>query len=247
MKKILFSMMALGLAMTSCMNEDLGEVGGQYGYIDLAVTNEPVVKARATTVSSFDDWTVKAGDYTITDKNTVVKAGTYTVTAQNYADIDAALAANENWGDAYYYGSQDNVEVKAGQTTTVAIDCGKAKNGRISTSFNLLASAFSDYTVTVGSTEEGGRNLVFNSDTTNDFAYFAAGEVPFTFSYKYNNGDSKSISGKVTVVAGTEHQINISSNDNGTINLTINYDETFEDGEDQTITIDAATGEQVTA
>jgi hypothetical protein len=38
----------------------------------------------------------------------------------------------------------------------------------------------------------------------------------------------------------------ISSNDNGTIKVTITYDDTFKDGEDVELTFDAATGNQVT-
>ena len=42
MKKILFAAMALGMCMTSCMNEEFPNAV-QYGYINLNVSNNPVM------------------------------------------------------------------------------------------------------------------------------------------------------------------------------------------------------------
>ena len=236
MKKTIFSIMALAMAMASCTNEEIITPAEQYGYINVNVTNEPleenVAQTRAT-VADYKTWVVTAGDIDLT-KDNKVPAGTYTVTAQSHANMDAAL---EGWGEAYYEGSAKNIVVAAGQTATAEINCGKAKNGRITTSFNL-AAVFTDVSIEVG------RELTFNKDNQSKKAYFAPGEVSYTLKYKYNGSEEKSIGGAVTVAAGTEHIISVSSNSNGTITVNITYDETFADGEDQNINFDAATGNQ---
>ena len=237
MKKTFFSIMALALAMVSCTNEKIPTPAEQYGYINVNVTNEPleenVAQTRAT-VADYKTWVVTAGDIDLT-KDNKVPAGTYTVTAQSHANMNAAL---EGWGEAYYEGAAENVEVTAGQTATANIDCGKAKNGRITTSFNL-AAVFTDVSITVD------RNLTFEKENENQKAYFAPGEVSYTLKYRYNGSEEISKPGKVVVAAGTENIISVSSNSNGTITVNITYDDTFEDGEDQNINFDAATGNQV--
>lgn len=241
MKKIFLAVMAVGMSLTSCMNEEFPNEA-KYGYINVNVANDPVIATRVTNVSDLSTWTILAGETNLNSVNYKIKAGTYTVTAKNYTNAEAALSANENWGDAYYEGSTEGVVVTAGQTATAEINCGKAKNGRVKATFALLESSFKDFSVVVG---EQSRQLTFNSTTSEKLAYFTPGEVPYTFTYKYNSEEAKTITGSINVMAATEHQINISSNDNGIISVTVTYDETFEDGEDQTIVIDAATGEKV--
>lgn len=237
MKKTFFSIMALAMAMVSCTNEEIPTPAEQYGYINVNVTNEPleenVAQTRAT-VADYKTWVVTAGDNDLT-KDNKVPAGTYTVTAQSHANMDAAL---EGWGEAYYEGSAENIVVAAGQTATANINCGKAKNGRITTSFNL-ADVFTDYSITVGS-----RGLIFTEGNETNKAYFEPGSVTYTLKYKYNGGAEMSKTGSVNVLAGTEHIISVSSNQNGTITVNITYDDTFEDGDDQNINFDAATGEE---
>ena len=238
MKKTIFSIMALAMALVSCTNEEIITPAEQYGYINVNVTNEPleenVAQTRAT-VADYKTWVVTAGDIDLT-KDNKVPAGTYTVTAKSHTNMDAALALKENWGVAYYEGSAENIVVAAGQTATAEISCGKAQNGRITTSFNLAENVFTDVSITVGS------ELVFDKDNHNKKAYFAPGEIPYTLKYKYKGSEGTSITGAVTVAAGTEHIISVSSNSNGTITVNITYDDTFADGDDQNINFDALTG-----
>jgi hypothetical protein len=236
MKKTIFSIMALAMAMVSCTNEEIPTPAEQYGYINVNVSNDPLVENATQTraeVRDIANWFVMAGDIDLTEGNKV-PAGTYTVTAQSHANMAAAL---EGWGEAYYYGAAEKVEVTAGQTATANINCGKAKNGRITTSFNL-AAVFTDVSITVD------RNLTFKKENENQKAYFAPGEVSYTLKYKYNGSEEKSIAKAVTVAAGTEHIISVSSNSNGTITVNITYDDTFANGDDQNINFDAATGNQ---
>lgn len=246
-KTFLFAALA-ALCMTSCMNEEfptLTPTTTVYGYISVNASNDPVIETRAVVnVKNLDTWTIetsKAGEETkqAWTSQTKYEADTYTVYARNYTNESAWQEANYNWGDAYYEG-QVSVEVKAGETATANIDCGTAKNARLKVLFSLISN-FTEYSLTAE------RNLVFNSDNAaSALAYYAATEeVEYTLSYKYN-GTQKEITGKITMKgAATENIISIASNDNGTISVTVNYDDTFGEGNSETLVFDAATGEKV--
>lgn len=242
MKKILFAVMALGMSLVSCTNEEIPAPAVEYGYINVNVSNDPIVQTRATAVRNLTGWILTANDGTsdkdISNENKVV-AGTYTVSAKSHASQDAALTASNGWGEAYYEGSVSNIVVTSGGTTDAPIDCGKAKNGRIKVTFSL-PSVFTDYKVTV---DPSSRNLEITSDS--QVAYFNAGEVVYTLSYKYDGGDTKTVSGTIDVAAATEHTISVSANDNGRINVTVNVDDSFDQGTGADIEFDAATGEKV--
>ena len=246
MKKTIFSIMALAMAMVSCTNEVLTDVDG-YGTIVLSVNNDETVTRSAKTVADLNGWVVKANndseDITLTTASTKVKAGTYTVTAKSHTDETAALAANEGWGAAFYEGTSTSFTVTAGSTNNVTVDCGKAKNARLKVQFSLISN-FTEYSLTALTAE---RNLVFDSENAaSALAYYAATEeVEYTLNYKYN-GTPKEITGKITMNgAATENIISIASNDNGTISVTVNYDDTFEEGNSENLEFDAATGEEV--
>ena len=243
MKKIYLA--ALTLAMTACVsNDDLNPVDN-YGYIDVNVSNDPIMQTRAATkVADLSAWIVKANngseDITLTTASTKVKAGTYTVSAKSHESEAVALQANEGWGAAYYMGTSASVEVTPGSKKNVTVECGTAKNARLKVQFNLVSN-FTEYNLTAE------RGLVFSSaNAVSALAYYAATEeVEYTLSYKYN-GTQKEITGKITMNgAATENIISIASNDNGTISVTVNYDDTFGTGNSENLEFDAATGDEV--
>ena len=240
MKKIYFA--TLALAMTACVsNEDLNPVDN-YGYIDVNVSNDPVMVTRGEqSVNDLTGWTIKtqlgesaAEDWTSTKP---YKAGTYKVIAQSHENETAWQSANSSWGAAYYEGTDNEVIVSAGQTGAAEISCGNAQNARLKVEFSLVSN-FTEYSL------KAERDLVFNaSNSETALAYYAATEeVDYTFSYKYN-GTPKAKAGKITMKgAATENIISISSNDNGKISITISYNDTFGKGNSETLTFDAATG-----
>ena len=243
MKKTIFSIMALAMAMTSCTNEVLTDVDG-YGTIVLSVNNDETVTRAAKAVADLNGWIVKANngseEITLTTASTKVKAGKYTVSAKSHASEDAALTDNEGWGAAYYEGTSGEVTVTAGQPADAVVNCGTAKNARLKVQFSLISN-FTEYSLTAE------RGLVFNSgNAASALAYYAATEeVEYTLNYKYN-GTPKEITGKITMKgAATENIISIASNDNGTISVTINYDDTFGTGNSENLEFDAATGDEV--
>lgn len=243
MKKTIFSIMALAMALVSCTNEVLTDVDG-YGTIVLSVNNDETVTRAAKTVADLNGWVVKASnsseDITLTTASTKVKAGTYTVSAQSHASEADALKDNDGWGAAFYQGTAAPVEVTAGSKKDVTVECGTAKNARLKVQFSLVSN-FTEYNLTAE------RGLVFNSENAaSALAYYAATEeVEYTLNYKYND-TPKEITGKITMNgAATENIISIASNDNGTISVTVNYDDTFGTGNSENLEFDAATGEEV--
>lgn len=246
MKKTLtFIAAAAMLCACTKQNGSLAEAG--YGYIDLGLsTDNEVVTKAATTVGSLTGWTIKVGDKDYKGADQKFAAGTYTLSASNYADEAAAIASNSGWGDAFYSGSTANVTVTAGQTAEATIACGTAKNARLAVEF-ALGSDFTDYKVTVSKAGVDA-GLVFNAGNASTAkAYFTAGQtgIGYSIQYKYKNAD-KSITGKTVSLGGaaTEKKIRVASNTNGTITITVTRDEVFTGGDNDEITIDAATGEE---
>jgi hypothetical protein len=240
MKKTIFSIMALAMAMVSCTNEVLTDVDG-YGTIVLSVNNDETVTRSAKAVADLNGWIVKANNgsenISLTTASTKVKAGKYIVSAKSHASENEALTG---WGAAYYEGTSGEVTVTAGQPADAVVNCGTAKNARLKVQFSLISN-FTEYSLTAE------RGLVFDSENAaSALAYYAATEeVEYTLSYKYNN-TPKEITGTITMKgAATENIISIASNDNGTISVTVNYDDTFGTGNSENLEFDAATGEEV--
>ena len=253
MKKIMLSVCALSaVVLTSCSNEvDMFEtIGTPKGTLNVDCIYDTEM-TRATATESWA-WVIKADDTPLTTGPNYIPAGTYTVTASNYDDLATALAANENWGDAFYSGSQPNVVVTKGESTPVIIDCGKAKNARLKTTFKSLES-FTDVKLVADiddlESSYTGRKLEFNTTTTEKFAYFEANKpIKCKLSYTFNSNTIEKQIDFTLAGPATENVINVKTNDNGTItiNLTnITYDNTFGQGNSMPITIDAATGNVV--
>ena len=243
MKKIFSTLFVAATMLSACTNDNILDVAS-YGYLSLGLTTDNTVTTRAVqSVSNFSTWTVKVGDTNYTGPSQKFAAGRYTVTASNYADLATANAANENWGDAYYSGST-SVTLAAGETKNVTVACGTAMNARLAVSFSLNA-AITNCTLTA---KKGDNDLVFSaSNASTAKAYYNAGSiVNYSVSYTYR-GATKTLTGKSVTLgtAATEKKINITANDNGTITISVSYDDTFGDGGSDTITIDAATGSEV--
>ena len=247
MKKIYFA--ALALALTACVsNEDLNPVDN-YGYIDVNVSNDPVMVTRTEqNVENTTGWTIttKKGNNTAEpwSSSTAYVAGIYTVAAQNYANEDDWKTANGNYGAAFYQGAT-NVTVEAGKTASAEISCGTAQNAKLTVTIAEMPTAFSNVKLTA--TRNASTNLEFPGINNKTEAFFGAQEVvSYSLSYKYQS-EEKSISNQTITMAGaaTNNVITISANTNGLISVSIKYDDAFGTGNNSTIQFDAATGEQV--
>lgn len=251
MKKIILSACALSaMFLTSCSNEvDMFEtIGTPKGTLNV----DCIYDTEMTRATAGENWIIKADDNTrLQQGNNSIKAGTYTVTASNYDDLPTALKANDNWGDAFYSGSQSGVVVTKGNSTPVSIDCGRAKNARLKAEFKNLISKFTNVAlvadVTTTNPTHEGRNLMFTQENAlTKLAYFNAGStIPCKLSYNYNDTPTEKTINFTLSGAATENVITVNTNENGTITISltnITYEEEFGTGNSEEITIDAATG-----
>lgn len=253
MKRI-FTLISIAAVACACNKTNPvveANINEGYGFIDMNVSSDDAVAVKAVqNVTDFSTWTIKIGDTAYTGTDQKFAAGDYTASASNYVDEAAALSAEGGWGDAFYKGTKA-VTVVAGQTVTAAIECGKAQNARLAVAFNTdsFGTVITDYSVTVAKDGVSG-GLTFNAENVGaKKAYFAAAaSTTYSINYKYNGAD-KSITGKSVTLgaAATEKTIRVAANQNGTITVTISYDDEFTGaGEEESIVIDAATGAEAT-
>ena len=252
MKKIMLSVCALSaMVFTSCSNEvDMFEtIGTPKGTLNVDCIYDTEM-TRATATESWS-WIIKAGNTPLKQGDNYIAEGTYTVTASNYDNLDKALEANDNWGDAFYSGSQPNVVVTKGNSTLVSIDCGRAQNARLKAEFKNLISKFTNVAlvadVTTTDPTHEGRNLMFTQENASTKrAYFKeSATITCKLSYDYNGTHKEKTINFTLAGAATENVITVNTNENGTITISltnITYDDAFGTGNSNIITIDAATG-----
>ena len=244
MKKILFAAMALGMCMTSCMNDEFPNAV-QYGYINLNVSNNPVMVTRAGDPTWKFSATKDGESYTnIASGANKVPAGTYTITAQSHDSEEAANTLN-TYGEPYFEGQSAPTEISAGQSKDVTIICGKAKNSKLTLVNSLNTSVFTNVKLNATSS-----NRDLSLRTENPSAFYSKGTVvSYNISYIYNGSDAETVikNGEqdytITIEeAALDYQIRLTSTDNGTINVTVTYDNDF-GVESEDFTFDAATGQ----
>lgn len=247
MKKRILPIIALALSATACVSDADLDVADNKGYINVSVSADNSMETRvSTTISNTDSW-IKKVDNADWNAGTGYSAGSHTVNVRNYESEIAALNANDGWGDMYFEGSTE-VIVQQGQTATATVDCEKATNARLKVSFGTFPNTFSDIKITATTTNSSRTKTSFEfTSTTSQLAYFLANEsINYTLSWKINTNEKSTTGTIVLAGAATENVITINPNSNGLIEITISADSEFTNGTSETITIDAATGEQVT-
>lgn len=255
MKKFSFLAMATvaaAIGFTACQSEvDMFETNGT-GTIALNVnTTDNKVVARATVSSNATDWYVKVNsDDAITVAALASKAyaasATNTLTVYNYDDMATALGANGGRGAAYWTGTSSNFAIEAGKASNVTVNCGAAKNAAFSVVFNesftnlveagykVVASTGADATL---------RSLDFTA-ANEGTAYYEAGTLKYTLTATIGT-KPVSVTKNIDITAGTNTQLTVKANSNGTITLTtIEYTE-FNTDTTNEVTIDALTGGEV--
>lgn len=254
MKKAL-TLIAVLATVCSC-GKKIAEVENGMAYLDLGLSqNDEVNVTKADqNVTDLSKWTVvvtKADNSSVAYDGPAsalmgkaITPGDYTIEVYNYADDAAAAEAESGFGAARYSGTIANQTLNAG-VNNVNIACGRAKNARFKVTFNDSFTGIcssTDYSLT---TKESPV-IAFNEGTTpGKLAYRAAeSTVTATLHYTYN-GTPKNPEVSFTMgAAATWKNVNITANDNGTISISISYDDTFTEADATTITIDAATGEK---
>jgi hypothetical protein len=281
-KFFMFALAAVAmLSFSSCLSEkdmDLAPNQGKienegYGYISLNATTDEAVATRASiTDFSTNTWYAKirnskeyvwgaADTWEQINSSLAVKPldasaktgiGTYTIEVCNYKTLADALAANSNYGAAWYNGTETGITVTAGSTAEPTVECGVPDN----TELRVVAPSFAGTALYV--TIEAGNprgDLVSTWDKdlkvfNHDKIYFGATAIVYYHIDYTINGKTKRYptTGSESVTmgdAGKYKTFTVSSNDNGTITLTITTGDFEDDNNPKTITFDAATGDLV--
>ena len=263
MKKIYFA--ALAMALTACVsNEDLNPVDN-YGYIDVNVSNDPVMVTKAVqTVTNLTEWTMSAtatqgeANYQLPSS---VPPGTYTVVANCKSHTDIQTACNVGitdetgtyyYGEAYYEGNYNASHVvSTGTTTSITIPCSTAKNSRVKLVNSLSSELFSNVSIAIEAITNDSKEVrkpvnLIGAENKNIAYYVPNAKLNYTINYTFGGENKEKRIGDFAIGgAGTESVITLLSNTNGQITVSVSYDDTFGDGNDRNITFDAATGEKV--
>lgn len=249
MKKMLFYVAALAVALTSCTND--AEVEPGLATINLSITSndDMTVHTRATKYANKSVWYAQVGD-----ENQIrvseLEGKTYQpsekiIKVSSHRNLDAALQANGGAGEAYYEASQD-VNLEAG-VNNISFSCGTAKNSKVSVDWSETNGVSGLSMTNIVATQNGRTDYTYATSGTSAF-FKTAADITCTINYNYNGSD-KTISKTITTpLAATEYKLVISANTNGSITtITISYDDTFEEGSTTSVTIDAATGAETSA
>lgn len=248
MKKYLFvaSALVLGLSFTACQSDDaLLEEGT--GSIALTIANtDAKVLNRGTVAANATDWMVKVNnDEAITvaalATKTYAAAESNTLSVYNFAEMSAALAANNGRGAGYWKGEAESFAINAGETTQVSVDCGVAQNAAFSVVYNDSFTTLADAGYTLTATQ-GQRSLSYTA-ANEGTAYYEAGTLSYTLTGTLKN-KSVNITKTLTLTAGTNTQLTVKANTAGTVSLSITYTD-FTDDTNNELVIDAATGSEV--
>ena len=162
--------------------------------------------------------------------------------------------------------------INAGSTPTIVyVSCGKAKNARLAIvdagfAGTITAISIDSHLTADLESNQKNRTMTYplakeveeNQTTVNKLyttaeianatkAYFHANEeITVKFSYTIGNNTKTDIPVNFTMGnEGTTNTLSITSDEDGNIALTIKYDDTWDSGTEQTITISAETGEEL--
>ena len=249
------------LSVSSCSSEEEVNMSGAkgVGYISLNTSTEDAVITRAeANITTFKAKVYTGGvdgtyvwgtrdtyaPITASINTTPMSPTNYVVDVRNYDNMDAALADNSKYGAAYWEG-QANVTVVTATKTSVTVACGKPKN----TKLILNAPAFDGTALSLKISAPRDLDFVWdNSTKVFDHAesfFVPAAQLSYTISYTINGIEKVTSTKTLTMgAAGTAKKLTIASNANGTITLSITTED-FDEATEETLTFDAATGEEV--
>ena len=249
MKKMLFYVAALAVALTSCTND--AEVEPGLATINLSITSndDMTVHTRATKYADNSVWYAQVGGENQIHVSELVgktyQPGRKTIKVSSHTNLDAALQANDGAGEAYYEASQD-VNLEAG-VNNISFSCGTAKNSKVSVDWSETNGVSGLSMTNVVATQNGRTAYTYSTSGTSAF-FKTEADIICTINYNYN-GSNKSISKTIEApVEATEYKLMIKANTNGSITtITISYEDAFKDGGTTSVTIDAATGAETSA
>ena len=250
--KVTILLSTLLIAFAACQQTDETEqlASSGKGYIRLRLSTDETLRTRAMQdVSDISSWyaAVSNGDGTLFDQQIgnaldtrLFEPGTYNITVRNYDNANAANTANNGWGDAYHMGEANNVEVSAGGTAFVHINCGQALNAK----FRLDYSQFSGIINTLSIQTPKQLTFAYADGTLTREAYFPP-QTTITYTINYTIGDDTKPTEPATITLGgaaTVSILRIKSDIHGDIRVTMTYDSEYEGDANAEIDIDGTNG-----
>lgn len=253
MKKLLIAAFAIA-AIVSCKKTVIDSQPDQgFGYIsfNLSADSEMTVVTKAEipadeletyNVSLFKEsellW---SKDYAeITDEDLKVEVGNYRLYVENITEAEATPELAK--GEAWLVGEAENVAVKSGITTPVAVECTPA-NSRVTVAYDdSFSQVFQNPQVTVTG-KSRAFDMLWGHDAENGVYYPGSTEITWSLTAALSGDSSVSKNYKsltpVTTVAGKWTQITFStSSTDGSINVVITADDTFKEIDEVVVPVD---------
>lgn len=245
-------------AFTACSSEvEPAPAASGEATIVLNVSNDSEMKVATTrasvTSSDLSQWTAKVTKNSEAEQTTTAdqlsgmtfkENDAVTITVSNYTDLATAMP-KEAAGNAYYEGTTSEKKTLKAGANPITISCGKAKNCRVKATWTNTELIEINDIETKQPSDGSARLYKFTKPNTVAY-YYASQNIEYIVHYTFN-GETKNLTGKsiANPEAAKEYVLNVVSNSNGSITINIEYDDTFDKGEDTSITIDAVTGEEV--
>ncbi len=239
------------ILFVACQGNDDQLLPSGKGYIQLSLSADDDQPTRAIQdVSNVGTWYAVLMNATGeilydrqigTELSTIpFEAGMYSVSVRNFNDMAEANLSDEGWGSAYHEGEATDVELSAGGTSYVHVNCGRALNAK----FALNVAEFSGIVNTV--TIYAPRSVVFSyaNGTLSREAFFAP-QTMLTYTINYTLGtETKTTEPQVLTLgdAATVSTLYIRSDVNGGISISLTCDSEYEEEDYPEILLDGPSG-----
>ena len=242
--------MAFALVFAACQQDEGPTVATGKGYIRLQLSADGGLRTRAMQdVENIYSWyaIVSNESGVLYDKSIgegleglPFDPGTYSISVRNYDDVDAANASNNGWGDAYHTGSASDIEVSAGGTAYVHINCGRSQNAKFRLDYSEFSGIIDAFTISAPKT----LTFAHTAGTLSREAFFAPNaELTYTITYTLADVTKTTDAQTLTLgAAATVSILRIKSDVNGNISISLTCDDEFEDDAQSDIIIDGASG-----
>lgn len=236
MKKVIF-IAASFFALAACNKEVISSPEEGVGYLNFSLAADDIVVSTKTQVSELDDYNVyingQSHEYGSEIKGKVLtkSPGEYTVYAENITPAEA----NQGRGSLRLMSAQQSLNIEAGETKTVTLECG-AVNAKIEVIFNQsFQNAFQTWSLTLGYENDDVRDLT-SSDEQSAVFYYEPGKLALELTATSQNG-VKTHSEPITVVGGYHYTVNYSAGENGYLGITVTADDKLLDADDNNVTV----------
>lgn len=250
MKHILTLIITILLFVACQSNEEQLAPTGK-GYIQLSLSADDDLQTRAIRdVSNVSTWyavVTNAANETLYDQQIGTElstipfdAGTYSVSVRNYDNMAEANLAKEGWGDAYHTGTATDVELSAGGTSYVHVNCGRALNAKFMLNYAEFSGIVNNLTI------YAPRSLTFSyaNGTLSNVAYFMP-QTMLTYTINYTLGtETKTTEPQVLTLgaAATVSTLYIRSDVNGSLAISLTCDNEYAGEDNPEILLDGPAG-----